>query len=159
MSFLAPLYALAALAIAAPILFHFLQRRPLGRQEFSSLMFLRPSLPRLTRRHRISNILLLILRGLALLLLAAAFAKPFLRSATLLDLEAPARGVALVIDTSASMRREGLWDQTLQTAKSIIDDLRPTDQVSLFAFDRRFQTIVSFEAWKDVDPSKRIAYL
>ena len=159
MSFLAPLYALAALAIAAPILLHLLQRRPQGQTDFSSLMFLRASPPQLTRRHRLNNLLLLLLRGLALLLLAMAFARPFLRSPELLDLEPPSRSIALVIDTSASLRRNGLWDQTRQKAADFVDDVRPTDEVALIAFDRQPRTLVSFEAWNESEPSRRIALL
>ena len=47
-------------------------RAPHGRQEFSSLMFLSPSPPRLTRRSRLTNIVLLILRALAVILVVAA---------------------------------------------------------------------------------------
>src|SRR5439155_7419791 len=74
MSFLAPLYIAGALAVALPIIFHLIRRTPQGRQEFSSLMFLAPSPPRITRRSRLSNIVLLLLRAAALCLLAFAFA-------------------------------------------------------------------------------------
>ncbi len=77
MGLLAPLYIAGLLAITLPIVFHLIRRTPHGRQEFSSLMFLTPSPPRLTRRSRLSNILLLLLRAAALALLALAFARPF----------------------------------------------------------------------------------
>ena len=79
MSLLTPLYILGALAIAAPIVFHLIRRTPRGEVPFSSLMFLSPTPPRLTRRSRLDNILLLLLRAAALGLLALAFARPFLR--------------------------------------------------------------------------------
>ena len=78
MSFLTPLYILGALAIAAPIVFHLIRRTPRGEVPFSSLMFLSPSPPRLTRRSRLDHWLLLLLRAAALCLLAFAFARPFL---------------------------------------------------------------------------------
>ena len=77
MGLLAPLYIAGMVAIALPILFHLIRRTPEGRQAFSSLMFLQPSPPRITKRSRLQNILLLILRALALALLALAFARPF----------------------------------------------------------------------------------
>ena len=80
MSVLAPLYLLGALGISLPILFHLIRRRPKGEIEFSSLMFLDPTPPRLTRRSRLENWPLLLMRALALLLMAIAFARPFLRS-------------------------------------------------------------------------------
>ena len=83
MSFLTPLYVLGLLAVAAPIVFHLIRRTPRGEVPFSSLMFLSPSPPRLTRRSRLDHWLLLLLRAAALCLLAFAFARPFLRQAGL----------------------------------------------------------------------------
>ena len=159
MSLLFPLYALAALALAGPIIFHLFQRRPHGQQEFSSLMFLKETPPRLTRRSRLSDLLLLLLRACVLLLLAAAFARPFLRSTSMLELEAPTRSVALLVDTSASMRRADLWDQTQKAIQEVVKDLRPTDQVSLVQFDRSPTTLISFEAWQQTEASRRIPLL
>ena len=80
MSFLAPFYLAGIFAISLPILFHLIRRTPKGRTTFSSLMFLKPSPPRLTRRSRLEHILLLCLRALILILLALAFARPFFRT-------------------------------------------------------------------------------
>ena len=52
MSALSPLYLLGLLAVAAPIIFHLIRRAPKGEVPFSSLLFLTPSPPRLTRRSR-----------------------------------------------------------------------------------------------------------
>ena len=65
-------------------------RRP-GRRSVRC-MFLAPTPPRLTRRSRLDNILLLLLRASALALLALAFARPFLREPVSLnfgDVERP----------------------------------------------------------------------
>ena len=67
MSFLAPLFVLGTLAIAAPILFHLIRRTSKEKTLFSSLMFLKPSPPRLTRRSRFEHLLLLALRCLVLI--------------------------------------------------------------------------------------------
>src|SRR5688572_32875419 len=117
MSFLAPLYVAGLLAVSLPILFHLIRRTPRGRQDFSSLMFLAPSPPRITRRSRLNNIVLLLLRAAALALLAFAFARPFLRRDAAMDVaQTPGRRLAIVVDTSASMRRGDLWRQaTTQT--------------------------------------------
>src|SRR5207245_8874893 len=79
MSFLAPLFFLGALAVSLPIIFHLIRRTTRERTPFSSLMFLQPSPPRLTRRSRLEHILLLLLRCLVLCLLAFGFARPFLK--------------------------------------------------------------------------------
>jgi hypothetical protein len=74
MGLLAPLYLAGLAALSLPILFHLIRRTPRGRQTFGSLMFLAPSPPRLSRRSRLDQWLLLLLRAAALALLAMAFA-------------------------------------------------------------------------------------
>ncbi|AGA24842.1 vWA domain-containing protein [Singulisphaera acidiphila] len=158
MSFLTPLYALGLLALAAPILFHLIQRKPRGEVPFSSLMFLTPTPPRLTRRSRLDNLLLLLLRAAALTLLALAFARPFLRQAANLDYGNVARRrVAVVIDTSASMRRGDLWPKAKKLAEEAIAACRPADQLALFAFDGASRPLLSFHESATLDPSRRQA--
>ena len=77
MNFLTPLFLVGGLAIGAPILFHLIRRSVRERVEFSSLMFLNPSPPKTTRKRKLEHLLLLALRCLILLALAAGFARPF----------------------------------------------------------------------------------
>jgi hypothetical protein len=145
MGVLAPLFLGGLAALSLPLIFHLVRRTPRGRQEFSSLMFLSPSPPRLTRRSRLDQILLLLLRIAAITLLALAFARPFLREAALLTESAlPRRRVAILIDNSASMRRGDLWQQAIKTAERELDQLAPHDNVALFAFTDHVQTLVPF---------------
>jgi len=158
LSFLTPLYALGLLAIAGPILFHLIQRKPKGEVPFSSLMFLTPTPPRLTRRSRLDNLLLLLLRAAVLGLLALAFARPFLRQTAQLDSgNADRQRLALVIDTSASMRRGTLWPRARAQAEEVIAACRPTDQLALFAFDGSTRTLLGFDESGSLDPSRRQA--
>lgn len=145
MSLLAPLYFLGVAAISLPILFHLIRRTPRGRQQFSSLMFLTPSPPRLTRRSRIENWLLLLLRASALILLALAFARPFLRQVANLSLDGVrGRRVTILLDISASMRREGVWPQAIAKLNHSLDQLDPADEVALFTFDGEINNVVPF---------------
>src|SRR5689334_8107770 len=121
MSFLTPLYILGALAVAAPVVFHLIRRTPRGEVPFSSLMFLAPTPPRLTRRSRLDQVVLLLLRAAALCLLALAFTRPFWRQAADVNFGAvERRRVAVVIDTSASMRRGTLWTRARALADEVI---------------------------------------
>ena len=52
MSFLSPLFLLGAAAILGPIVFHLIRRVTREKVPFSSLMFLQPTPPRLTRKSR-----------------------------------------------------------------------------------------------------------
>ena len=56
MSFLAPFFLLGGLALALPVIFHLVRRTTKERTVFSSLMFLMPTPPRLSRRSRLEDI-------------------------------------------------------------------------------------------------------
>ncbi len=153
---LAPLYLLGALAIAGPILFHLWRRAPRGRREFSTLMFLSPSPPRVTSRSRVEHWLLLLLRGAVLCLLALAFARPLWRTATS-EPEQPGDEelVAVLIDTSASLRRDGAWSELMKQAGDGISKLPTTATVGLFAFDDRWRSVADFVELKPLEPTAR----
>lgn len=146
MGILIPLYLAGLTALSLPLILHLVRRTPRGRQEFSSLMFLSPTPPRLTRRSRLDQILLLLLRLAALALIALAFARPFLREAALLSFaDLTGKRLAILIDTSASMKRSDLWQQAIKAAEKELDELNPQDDVALFAFGERLQTIIDFQ--------------
>ncbi|WP_437187745.1 BatA domain-containing protein [Planctomicrobium sp. SH668] len=157
MSFLAPFYLLAGLAIGLPIAFHMIRRTPQGRKIFSSTMFLSPSPPRFARRSRIDDWLLLLLRAAAICLLAFAFARPFYAS-SLIEAVLPdvAKRKVFLLDRSASMQRTGYWDR----AKSrLVEDIRnsdPSDVVSIQCFDSQVQTVLSFEDWHTLASGNRL---
>ena len=157
MSFLTPLYLLGLSAISLPILLHLIRRIPRGRVQFSSLMFLTPSPPRLTRRSRLDHWILLLLRAAALALLAAAFARPFLRHSGFNSDPPSGRRVAVLVDTSASMRREGLWRQAVTNAERALVDLEPSDDVALFAFADRVRTVIPWSEERSADIASRKA--
>jgi hypothetical protein len=155
-SFLTPLYVLGLAAVAAPIVFHLIRRSPKGDVPFSSLMFLSPTPPRLTRRSRLDHLLLLLLRATALFLLAFAFARPFLRQAARLDFgDVDQRRVALLIDTSASMRRGDLWPRAQAMARRVVSESLPTDQLAVFAFDAASRPLLGFHESATLDPARR----
>jgi len=157
MSVLSGIFLLGAAAIAGPILFHLIRRTPKARYEFSSLMFLQPSPPRLTRRSRLDQWLLLLLRSLVILLLAFAFMRPFFRtSASLSPEDIPLRHVALLVDQSASMRRADLWQQAVDEANQILDELEASDEVSLYAFDEDLTPLVTTEETSELDRPQRV---
>ncbi len=147
MNLLFPLYVAGFLAVSLPILFHLIRRMPKGQTDFSSLMFLKPSPPRLSKHSRLENILLLLLRALALILLALAFARPFLRQSALFNIQSTrGRHIALLVDTSASMKREGLWEQTIKKVDELVDKAKTNDSFALFTFDRDLKTRVALDS-------------
>ena len=158
MSFLTPLYVLGTLAVLAPIVFHLIRQSPRGEIAFSSLMFLSPTPPRLTRRSRLDHLLLLLMRALALCLLAFAFARPFLRKAARLDGgDAERSRVAILIDVSSSMRRSDIWTRAVKRANEVLSRCGANDQVALFSFDDSSRPLLGFEESATLDPAKRQA--
>jgi hypothetical protein len=153
---LAPLYLLAAFTIAGPILFHLWRRTPRGRREFSTLMFLTPSPPRVTSRSRIEHWLLLLLRAGVLCLLALAFARPLWRTAVSSPEQSPDEElIAVVIDTSASLQQQGAWPDLIKQVNDQLTNLPATAIVGLFTFDDRWQAVAEFSEVKRLPADER----
>ena len=158
MNFIAPLFLVGALAVALPIVFHLIRRTSKEKIPFSTLMFLLPTPPRVTRRSRIENLWLLLLRCLVLGLLALGFARPFLqRPLAAAPAEEGGRKWILLLDTSASMRREGLWNQAKARAAAVIKGVHSGDTVAIFAFDRGLRPVLGFQEWITSSPGDRTA--
>lgn len=157
MSFLAPFFLFGALAVALPVVFHLIRRTTREQTLFSSLMFLQSSPPRLTRKSRLEHLLLLLLRCLALCLLALGFARPFLKQNDTNDnTSGAAKHIVILVDTSASMRREGLWAEARKRAEAVLRRTSPADQVAVFTFDRQVSPLLSFDQWKVLAAGDRV---
>ena len=158
MNFLAPLFLLGGLALVGPVIFHLIRRRTRERTAFSSLMFLLPTPPRLSKRSRLEHFLLLLLRCLALALLAFAFARPFFKETPLIDSSAAApKRIVVLVDVSASMRRAGLWAAARERVDAVVRRVAPGDEVALMSFDRETKTLVSFDEWNHASAGDRAA--
>ncbi len=155
MSFLYPLFLAGIAAIGVPIILHLIRRQTRKRVTFSSLMFLRTTLPRFKSRSRLENLLLLILRCIILCLLAFAFARPFFPIAVDDHQVHPAKRMVLLMDTSASMRRTGMWAQAIQQAESVLTGASPADRVCVMSFDQSTEMLLGFEQWAELDPTRR----
>lgn len=155
MNLLYPLMLGSLAAVSLPILLHMIRRPTRNRVTFSSLLFLRTTAPRLKNRSRLEHLPLLALRCLVLCLLALAFSRPFWpRAESILQIER-GRRMVILLDTSASMRRTGMWQQAVREAQSVLADAVPGDRVSLMSFDRAVRTIIGFDQWQTIDPDRR----
>jgi hypothetical protein len=134
LSFLAPMYLLGALAIAVPLLLHLYRRRTEDIVDFPSIAWLEAVPVETQQRRRLRDWLLLALRVAALLLLAGAFARPYLTTGEL----ATSRSLTVVaIDVSASMAAPGVWTRAQQAALEALDAVAGGDLVALVRFDER----------------------
>ncbi|MCY3005122.1 MAG: BatA domain-containing protein [Planctomycetota bacterium] len=146
MSFLTPLYLLAGLAVLAPILAHLIRSRPRDVIDFSSVLFLDPSAPRLTNSSRIEQWMLLLLRSLILLALAFAFARPYLKTFVQQTAAAePGKVRLLLIDASASMKRPGVWEEAIEKAKDYLSKSAPADSLAVYLLTDRLEPVVSLD--------------
>ncbi len=157
MSFLYPLFLAGIAAIGLPILLHMIRRHTRHRVTFSSLMFLRSTMPRFRNRSRIENLPLLILRCLIVCLLALAFARPFLPQPVEEGVGRLGRRIVVLVDTSASMRRPGMWTQAVDRARLALRDTDASDRVCLMTFDHDTLTLMGFEEWAGLDPAQRMS--
>jgi hypothetical protein len=126
-----------ALAIAVPIVLHLLRRDVAPDLPFTAVRLLRKSPVERSRRRRLRDIILLAARVSALLLLAAAFARPFAPTAASAML--PLRIVA--IDRSFSMAAPGQFERARERARAAIDEAGFQERVALIAFDERADVI------------------
>lgn len=124
MTFLNPLYLLGITAGIIPFLIHLLYRRRLKVIEFSSLEFLKRIEGRKTRWFRIREMLLLILRCLAVVLLALAISRPVLKSTGFGSLSSHARASSVfILDNSYSMGRMEKGKSSFSRAKTIAEEI------------------------------------
>ncbi|QIF01207.1 vWA domain-containing protein [Roseimicrobium sp. ORNL1] len=147
MNFLFPFFALAAAAVAIPILLHFRRQPPQKVVPFSSLMFLEQTpVPPKTKR-KLEDWLLLALRCLALILLALMFSRPFLRSKQTTPAEG---GVSwcILVDASASMRREGVWEQVEEKYGAALEKVGEADSLVVAVFDESPRLLLDHETWE-----------
>lgn len=136
MSFLAPLYLLGFAALSLPVVLHMLRRDTSRRVQFSSLMMLEQTPILIRRRSRLQDILLLLLRCLALAALAFAFARPLMMQLLPGASQQIGRRVVVLVDTSASMRRASVWDAARAELDEVLSNITPDDRATVYAFDR-----------------------
>src|SRR5439155_191071 len=135
MSFLAPAFFVGLAALAIPVIIHLIQRERKTIVEFPSLMFLRRIPYQSVRRRRIHNWLLLLIRSAAVVLIVAAFARPFFHQGALaVGVPAGARDVVVLLDRSASMGYGDHWQRAQTAARNALDALGGDDRATLVLF-------------------------
>ena len=119
-----------------PVIIHLMFRMRKKRVVFSSLRFLQKTVLEKTQRMRVRELLLLLLRCLACILIALAFARPFRPGSVLAGANGkPQEDVVLVVDDSPSlMAQENTsvrWNALLERARKEVEGHPPGDRVGL----------------------------
>ena len=137
MSFLNPLLLFAALGVALPILAHMLNRYQVKRTDWAAMQFLNRSVRVRSRQLRLRDFILLCLRCLAILLLVAALAKPFMEDAEQVPsgIGESRAGVIIALDASYSMAHSDgtstRFERAIEKIGMITENIHPGDPVSL----------------------------
>jgi VWA domain-containing protein/aerotolerance regulator-like protein len=144
MSFLNPLFLLGIAAVAAPVIVHLVRRTKAQRVEFPSLMFVRRVPQRTIRRRQFQNLLLLLLRSLAFLLLVLAFVRPYFGSGQAET--AGQRANVILLDSSFSMRYDNRFERAKERARAAIEQFSGGDRSALVTFGQGYQVENGFTA-------------
>lgn len=153
MTFLNPFVLIGMLGISLPILAHLINRQQVQRTDWAAMQFLTRNVRVRSRQIRLRDILLLILRCLALSLLILALARPAtVDSESWLPGE-PNAGVVIAIDGSFSMmHRDGessRFDQALDRVRTITKRIPQGDPVSVVLLGGNHQSMLQNVAYNE----------
>jgi hypothetical protein len=141
---LVPAFLVGLAALAVPLVLHLRHRDKDRPQRFPSLMFLELLPIRTAERRRITDWPLLLLRALALTLLALAFARPVFSRAANVERAERSRAVVVLLDRSLSMGHRDVWPAAVDSARRIITALGANDRVALVLFDDEADIVQPF---------------
>jgi uncharacterized protein (DUF58 family) len=148
LSLLAPWFLGGLALLAVPILVHLTRRDRTPPTAFPSLMFLGAVPHETVKRRRLRDWPLLLLRCLALALLAVAFARPFVdrAEARIAPPGGGGREVVILLDRSYSMGAGDRWARAAAAARRTVDGLGSGDLATVVAFDNAPRTLVAATA-------------
>ena len=147
MSFFHPWMLLGLLGVALPILAHLFDRERVRRTDWAAMQFLNRDVHVRARQIRLRDLLLLLLRCLAIILLVLALARPALRDGIADWLPGKSRaGVVIGLDASFSMEHgeEGnrRFDRAMKQVGVIAERIQPGDPVSLVLLDDSEEVLI-----------------
>ncbi|HEY6988438.1 MAG TPA: BatA and WFA domain-containing protein [Bryobacteraceae bacterium] len=143
MGFLSPWFLAGLAAVALPLWLHLLRQYKRTPQAFSSLMFFERRVQSSVRHRRLRYLMLLALRLALLILLAVAFANPFINRTT--GTTGRRKLTVIVLDRSFSMRAADRMQQAKAEAGRIADGLRGQDLAQLMALDSHLEALTQYE--------------
>ena len=146
--FATPLFLIAAaVGAAVPLVLHLMQKRNAARVPFPTLRFLQEAIQQSSRRVRMENILLWLLRTLIMICLGLAFAMPMLRTRNFAWLGDTPRDVAIIVDASYSMDynlgRQTVWERAIDVASTLIQGLGENDRFCIYVAREKPDPIIA----------------
>ncbi|HKK74700.1 MAG TPA: BatA domain-containing protein [Saprospiraceae bacterium] len=147
MQFLFPAFLFALAALAIPVIIHLFHFRRFKKVYFTNVRFLREVKEETSTRSRLRNILVLLMRMLAIAFLVLAFAQPFFSRDEAVD--QGQKAISIFVDNSFSMSALSsdlaLLDKARQRAREVVDAFSEEDrfQILTMDFEGRHQRLVS----------------
>lgn len=146
MGLLAPLFIAGLLAVAIPIVVHLVHRERKEPLAFPSLMFLRRVPFRSAKRQRIRYWSLFLLRVAALILIATAFARPWVRrELSAAGGAAAGKDVVVLVDRSYSMAAGDVWSRAERAARAAVEDAGETDRIAVIGFGEQAELLARLD--------------
>lgn len=146
MGFLSPWFLAGMAAVGLPLWLHLLRQFRRTPQPFSSLMFFERRVQSSTKHRRLRYLALLAMRLALLILLALAFANPFVNRTSA---QMKRRGLTVIaIDRSFSMRYGNHLAQAKADANRFIDGLPGRSAAEVIAFDAHVESMTRPETDK-----------
>ena len=146
MGFLSPGFLAAAGVVALPLWLHLLRQYKRTPQPFSSLMFFERRVQSSVKHRRLRYLALLSLRVALLLLLALAFANPFVNRTS--AIAGRRKLTVIAIDRSFSMRYGDRIQQAKAIARRIRDGLNGREFAQVIALDSHVENLTPPETDK-----------
>jgi hypothetical protein len=149
MQFLYPSFLFALAALAIPIIIHLFYFRRFKKVYFTNVRFLKEVKEETSARQKLRNLLVLLMRCLAVAFLVFAFAQPFIPQDV--EVKQGENAVSIFVDNSFSMsalsEEAPLVEKAKQRAREIISAYAVVDrfQVLTHDFEGRHQRLVSKE--------------
>lgn len=139
MTFLNPLVLVGLIAASIPIIIHLLNLRRLKVVQFSSIQFLKEMQKNKMRKVKIKQILLLIIRTLAIIFLVLSFSRPTIRNVKLAGFGSEVKNtIVILIDDSPSMsvadKKGEYFLQAKKLAEKILESVEEGDEIYFFRF-------------------------
>jgi hypothetical protein len=137
MQFLFPTFLVALATLAIPIIIHLFYFRRYRRVYFTNVRFLKEVKEETSARSKLRNLIVLIMRCLALAFLVLAFARPYIPVSD--DIKLGTNYVSIFVDNSFSMNALSqdvpLLDKARQRAREIVEAYSEEDQFQILTHD------------------------
>jgi len=136
MQFIFPAFLTALAVLAIPVIIHLFYFRRFKRVYFTNVRFLKEVKEETSNRQKLRNLLVLLMRCLAIAALVLAFAQPFIPLSS--NVKKGEKAVSVFVDNSFSMGALSKSAPLMELAKQ-----RARDIVAAYAVDDRFQIVTN----------------